>query len=73
LQRTVYFCDRFRRYKFDGDAGGLALLQAMCTKNDVNLGKTSSCRQAPAFLQHVLLSWLPLPGSSFTVVCRSQR
>ena len=36
--RTVYFCDRFRRYKFDGDAGGLALLQAMCTKNDVNLG-----------------------------------
>ena len=35
--RTVYFCDRFRRYKFDGDAGGLALLQAMCTKNDVNL------------------------------------
>jgi hypothetical protein len=36
--RTVYFCDRFRRYKFDGKAGGLALLQAMCTKNDTCLG-----------------------------------
>ena len=35
--RTVYFCDRFRRYKFDGNSGGLALLQAMCTKNDVCL------------------------------------
>lgn len=36
--RTVYFCDRFRRYKFVGKAGGLALLQAMCTKNDICLG-----------------------------------
>ncbi len=36
--RTVYFCDRFRRYKFYGKAGGLALLQAMCTKNDTCLG-----------------------------------
>lgn len=39
--RTVYFCDRFRRYKFHGKAGGLALLQAMCTKNDICLGLNS--------------------------------
>ena len=40
--RTVYFCDRFRRYKFVGEAGALALLQGMCTKNDTNLEANAS-------------------------------
>ena len=40
--RTVYFCDRFRRYKFVGEAGALALLQGMCTKNDANLEANAS-------------------------------
>jgi hypothetical protein len=34
---TVYFCDRFRRYKFEGGPGALALLRAMKGHNNRNL------------------------------------
>jgi len=29
---AVYFCDRFRRYRFDSGAGGLSLLRALCSR-----------------------------------------
>ena len=51
--RTVYFCDRFRRYKFHGKAGGLALLYGAnrhgcplaCSRR--SHGGSSACVLAP--------------------------
>jgi hypothetical protein len=37
VERTVYFCDRFRRYKFSGGPGALSLLRAMKAHNTCNL------------------------------------
>ena len=51
-RRTVYFCDRFRRYKFVGEAGALALLQGMCTKNDTNLEANASLFSKVRSTQH---------------------
>ena len=39
----VYFCDRFRRYRFTCNAGGLALLRGLVGANKILLGANEAC------------------------------
>ena len=40
-EATVYFCDRFRRYRFPGGRGALALLRGLVAVNKRLLGRNA--------------------------------